>query len=79
MGKINMTRNRHGQATLEFTFAMVVVALLVFALIKIFQWAGMDYAQKSYIQQNSKIFDDWTANMQSETRTPRMVAHTSAF
>lgn len=38
---------RQGQSTLEFTFAVVVVALLVYGLLRVFRWTGMDYAQRS--------------------------------
>ena len=40
-------KNQCAQSTIEFTFAMVVVALLIYGLIKTFQWVGMDYAQKA--------------------------------
>ena len=49
-----------GQATIEFAFAMVIIALLIFGLIKIFRWAGMDYAQKAYEQRASAIFINGT-------------------
>jgi hypothetical protein len=37
-----------GQATIEFTFAMVIIALMIFGLIKIFRWTGMDYAEHAW-------------------------------
>ena len=75
-----MTMNKQqAQSTIEFTFAMVIVALLIFGLINIFRWVGMDYARKSYGRQNSMIFDPWTADIQGEGRQKRMVAYTHDF
>ena len=36
------------QSTIEFTFAMIIVLLLVFGLIRIFRWAGMDLAERRW-------------------------------
>lgn len=74
----NNTENK-GQATIEFTFAMVIVALLIYGLISIFRWVGMDYAQRSYIRQNSTIFQKYTANIMDDGRAQRLVAYTHNF
>lgn len=42
--------NHCAQSTLEFTFAVVVVALLIYGLLRVFRWTGMDYAQHAYDQ-----------------------------
>ena len=44
------------QSTIEFTFAMVLVALLIYGLIKTFRWVGMDYAQGAYVQRLENIY-----------------------
>ncbi len=48
--------NLRAQSTIEFTFAMVVVALLIYGLVKTFRWVGMDYAQTSYSQRQENFF-----------------------
>ncbi len=71
-----------GQATIEFTFAMVMIALLIFGLIKIFHWAGMDYAQKAYMQDTSTVFDTSPGkmtNLDPESRRQRVVAYTHNY
>ncbi|MEI7999048.1 MAG: hypothetical protein WCH62_06035 [Candidatus Omnitrophota bacterium] len=68
-----------GQSTIEFTFAMVAVTLLIFGSIKVFQWVGMDYAQTSYAQQHSKIFAWETPNIKDDNRTHRLNAFTRRF
>ncbi len=42
------TLNRHSQATIEFTFAMVVIAILIYGLLRIFSWVGMDNAERAW-------------------------------
>ncbi|MBF0490976.1 MAG: hypothetical protein HQL15_10300 [Candidatus Omnitrophica bacterium] len=71
--------NNRAQATIEFTFAMVTIALLIFGLIKVFQWVGMDYAQKSYDRQNSTIFINQTSDIEDNDRQARLVAYTHKF
>lgn len=33
-----------GQVLLEFTFSMIIIMLMIYAVVKIFQWAGTDMA-----------------------------------
>lgn len=35
-----------GQVTLEFTFALIVIVLLVLGMIRVFQWGGKDLYQR---------------------------------
>ena len=63
---------KKGQSTIEFTFAMVAVALLIYGVIKVFQWVGMEYAQKAYTQQSSTILED-------HPRPQRLTAFTRKF
>jgi|GEM_PF-5029417 len=75
---INHDKFKKAQSTIEFTFAMVVTALLIYGLIKVFQWVGMDYAQQAYIQRNSLA----VVTNGSDTnipRTPRLNAFTRGF
>lgn len=37
---------KSGQSTIEFTFAMMIVLILIFALVMVFRWAGMDLAER---------------------------------
>ena len=38
--------NKRGQSAIEFTFAMTVTLLMVFALLMVFRWAGVDLADR---------------------------------
>ena len=69
---------RRAQSTLEFTFAMVVIALLIFGLIKVFRWVGLDYAQKAYLQQREIVIDG-SGQFQTEARRQRLDAVTRKF
>ena len=35
-----------GQAILEFTFAMIILMLLIYGLVMVFRWAGLDLAER---------------------------------
>ena len=35
-----------GQATIEFTFAMIITLILVYAMFMVFRWAGLDLAER---------------------------------
>jgi len=48
-----MMKNFKAQSTIEFTFAMVVVMFLVYGMVQVFRWAGMDLAQRRYFQDSS--------------------------
>ncbi len=51
------TLHRKGQSTIEFTFAMVVCALLIYGLLQIFRWVGMDYAERAWTIANKALVD----------------------
>ncbi|VAX38282.1 hypothetical protein MNBD_UNCLBAC01-1583 [hydrothermal vent metagenome] len=38
--------DKKAQAILEFTFCMIVVFLMIYGVVKIFQWTGLDLAQR---------------------------------
>ena len=42
-----ITKNR-GQSTIEFTFAMIITLVLVYALFMVFRWAGLDLAERRF-------------------------------
>ena len=44
---------RMGQSTIEFTFAVIVIMFLIYGMVQVFRWAGMDLAQRRYAQDNS--------------------------
>jgi flagellar biogenesis protein FliO len=41
-------KNENGQSTIEFSFAMMVTLIIVVALILVFRWVGMDYANRRF-------------------------------
>ena len=38
------------QSTIEFTFAMIAIMFLIYGMVMVFRWAGMDLAQRRYAQ-----------------------------
>ena len=36
------------QSTIEFTFAVIVIMFLIFGMIRVFRWTGMDLANRRY-------------------------------
>ena len=45
--------NTKAQSTIEFTFAVIVIMFLIYGMIQVFRWAGMDLANRRYLQDNS--------------------------
>ena len=43
------------QSTVEFTFAMIVVMFLIYGMVQVFRWVGMDLAQRQYLQDNTLV------------------------
>jgi hypothetical protein len=41
------------QATIEFTFAMIVIIFLIYGMVRVFRWAGMDIANRRVTQDTS--------------------------
>ncbi len=35
-----------GQSTIEFTFAMIMILLLIYGMVRIFRWIGLDLAER---------------------------------
>ena len=44
--------NKKAQSTIEFTFVLIVIFFMVYGLIRIFRWAGMDLANRRYWQES---------------------------
>ena len=47
--------NTKAQSTVEFTFAMVVIMFLIYGMVQIFRWAGIDLAQRRYMQDTTLV------------------------
>ncbi len=45
--------NTKAQSTLEFTFAMIVIMFLIYGMVQVFRWAGMDLAQRRFAQDSA--------------------------
>ena len=45
--------NKKGQATIEFTFAVIMILLLAYGLIMVFRWTGLTFAERRYEQEKS--------------------------
>ena len=41
---------KRAQSTIEFTFAMIAIMFLIYGMVMVFRWAGMDLAQRRYSQ-----------------------------
>jgi len=49
--------NTKAQSTLEFTFAVIAVMFLIYGMVQVFRWAGMDLANRRLAQDNSIAVD----------------------
>lgn len=49
-------RNK-GQSTIEFTFAMIAVMFLMYGMVMVFRWAGMDLANRRFAQDSAITMD----------------------
>ncbi len=55
-----MMKNSHdtkAQSTIEFTFAMVAIMFLIYGMVMVFRWAGMDLANRRVAQDNAMTMD----------------------
>ena len=46
MTSYKILNTEKAQAILEFTFAMVIIMLMMYSLIMIMRWVGMDFAER---------------------------------
>jgi uncharacterized membrane protein len=82
MNIIHKDIQKKAQATIEFTFVMVIVALLIFGLVKTLQWVGMDYAQQAHTRDKYpalNVTDDGDVILDDQPRSLRLNAFTRKF
>lgn len=48
----SIKRPQHGQATIEFTFAMTLTLIMTLALYMVFRWVGLDLANRRFTHEN---------------------------
>ena len=48
-----MSNNKTAQSTIEFTFGMIVIVFLIYGMVRVFFWVGMDLANRRMVQDNS--------------------------
>jgi hypothetical protein len=46
-----------GQSMIEFSFAMIAIVFIIYSMVQMFRWAGMDLAQRRYLM-DSGITND---------------------
>ncbi len=42
---LRQTKNK-AQTTIEFTFCMIIIFLMIYGMMKVFQWSGVDLAER---------------------------------
>ena len=42
-----------GQSTLEFTFVTAIIVLLIYGMVRLFSWAGLDLASRRIAHENA--------------------------
>jgi hypothetical protein len=50
--------NTKAQSTIEFTFAVIVIMFLIYGMVRVFRWAGMDLAQRRFSQDTTLTTQD---------------------
>ena len=46
-------RINKAQSTVEFTFAMIIIMFLIYGMVRVFRWVGMDLANRRVAQDTS--------------------------
>jgi hypothetical protein len=52
-----LRENIKAQSTIEFTFAMITIVFIIYSMVMVFRWTGMDLAQRRFSQDNSITMD----------------------
>ncbi len=52
---IMLGKSIKAQSTVEFTFAVVVIMFLIYGMVQVFRWAGIDLAQRQYQMENGAL------------------------
>ncbi len=55
---------RQGQATIEFTFSMIVIIFLIYGMVQVFRWAGLDLAERRVAHDKLLTNESLTAEQQ---------------
>jgi hypothetical protein len=50
---MSIDKNTKAQSTIEFTFAMIAIMFLIYGMVMVFRWAGMDLANRRVAQDSS--------------------------
>ena len=50
---LRFARNDTGQSTIEFTFAMIATMFLIYGLVVVLRWGGMDLASRRVAQDSA--------------------------
>jgi hypothetical protein len=50
-------KNIKAQSTIEFTFALIVMLFLIYGMVMVFRWAGMDLANRRWSQDHQITAD----------------------
>ncbi len=66
------------QSTLEFTFAMIVIVFLIYGMVRVFRWAGMDLAQRRWVQDNSITTNPASGNPEAQLTADATMAQPMA-
>ncbi len=61
---------QRGQSTLEFVFAMIAAMFLLYGMVQVFRWVGMDAAQRQYAYNVSFNKAMTTGNMEQLQPAP---------
>ncbi len=62
--KWRLPTSRQGQATIEFTFAMIVIIFLIYGMVQVFRWAGLDLAERRVAHDKLLTNESLTAEQQ---------------
>lgn len=58
-----MKKKTQGQSTIEFTFAIIVLLLIIYGLIMVFRWVGLSFAEQR-IKHEQQLKQDTTIERQ---------------
>jgi hypothetical protein len=64
-------KTNKAQSTIEFTFSVIVTMFLIYGMIMVFRWAGMDLANRRVAQDKAitrNINSDQDASIQLRSR-----------
>lgn len=65
---------KRAQSIIEFSFAMILVALLIYGLVRVFQWSGLLLADHRYEHERSLVQDpDPLKQLSEDYYTPRKI------